>query len=165
MSAEIEGAKPLLLVDIDGVLNPHLQRGIELPSHFQLYQVGGQRVHLSGLHGKWLRALSDNYDLVWATTWEADANAPIAPLIGAPDDLPYISFTDRDADDWTWKLPAVDAFVGDRPVAWLDDDPGEGADAWAAQRPVATRLLIPDRHLGWRWDEYERLITFAKELS
>jgi len=94
--------------------------------------------------------------------WDADANALIGPIIGAPPNLPVISFTDRDAKDWTWKLPAVERFVADRPLAWLDDDPGQGADDWAADRSVPTLLVKPDGYVGWTDAECGALVNFAR---
>lgn len=99
---------------------------------------------------------------MWATTWEADANALIGLIVGGPSNLPVISFTDQDAKDWTWKLPAVERFVADRPLAWLDDDAGQGADEGAAARSAPTLLVKPDGYVGWTEAEYVALVHFAK---
>jgi hypothetical protein len=157
-----ESAKPLLLIDIDGVLNPHVGPGIEAGPEFEVHAIHNQIVRLNRMHGAWLHSLLAAYDLVWATTWEEDANRLIAPAIGAPDDLPVISFPDRDSLGWTWKLPAVRGYVQNRPAVWLDDDPGEGAEEWAAQRGVPTRLIRPNGYDGWRESELEELWTFVR---
>ncbi len=134
---------PLLLIDVDGVLNPYVRPRTTLGAQYATHRIGEQVVRLTTSHGEWLHRLAELYDLVWATTWEADANAFVGPIIGAPPNLPVISFTDRDDKDWTWKLPAVERFVADRPLAWLDDDPGQGADEW---RPfVRSRLSSSSR--------------------
>jgi hypothetical protein len=85
----------------------------------------------------------------------------IGPVIDAPQDIPTIAFSELDSLGWTWKLPAVEAFVGDRPVAWLDDDPGEGADDWAVGRMAPTTLIRPIPHLGWTSAETDLLLDFA----
>jgi hypothetical protein len=157
-------AKPLLLLDIDGVLNPHVRPGLDVPPLFETHSVAGQVVRLNPLHGEWLHQLTYAYELVWATTWEEDANKLIAPLIGAPTNLPFVSFADYDSQGWTWKLPAVQRFVGIQPVVWLDDGPGEGAEEWATSRVPATRLIQPDGYAGWSEDEYQQLLAAAEDM-
>jgi hypothetical protein len=39
-------------------------------------------------------------------------------------------------------VPAVDAYVGDRPLAWIDDMLTSEAQLWAAKRAAPT-LLVP----------------------
>jgi len=46
----------------------------------------------TGSHSAWLRELSGVYDLIWATTWEHDANKHIAPRLGLPP-LPVVEFS------------------------------------------------------------------------
>lgn len=43
--------------------------------------------------GQRLMSLEGDYELVWATTWNADANRLISPLVGLPDDLEVIDFS------------------------------------------------------------------------
>lgn len=64
----------------------------------------------------------------------------IATVLYLPLDPPVIEF-DRDSEDTTWKLPDVRRFVGDRPVAWIDDDLWEDAFEWAEERSSATLLI------------------------
>lgn len=90
-----------------------------------------------------------------------DANAFIGPAIDAPPDLPFISFSEQTQGGWTWKLPAVKRYVGERPVAWLDDDPGSDVDEWAAGRGSPTLIARPDPVAGWVSAEYETLLRFA----
>jgi hypothetical protein len=157
--------KPLLLIDVDGVLNPWVRGGDPIPEGYITHRVGGQIVLLADHHGEWLRELADHFDLAWVTTWEAEADALIAPIIDAPAGLPYISFHERTDDGWTWKLPAVRRFVEDRPVACLDDDPGPDADEWATSRTAPTLLVMPDPELGWTREECDELIAFAKTCA
>jgi hypothetical protein len=115
--------RPLLLIDVDGVLNPYVRPGAAPPDGYAVHHLGGQRVVLSFQHGAWLHELAEQFDLAWVTAWEAEANSLIGPMIGAPPDLPVIQFHERLVDGWIWKLPAVRRFAEDRPMAWLDDDP------------------------------------------
>ncbi|MER7705423.1 HAD domain-containing protein [Kitasatospora sp. NPDC097605] len=67
--------KPLLFLDVDGVLNP-VCPGPE--ADFDSHTLFGYTVLLSARHGTWLRELADSYELVWATTW---GNAPSLHLV------------------------------------------------------------------------------------
>jgi hypothetical protein len=129
-------ALPLLLLDVDGVVCPLGKTATE--------QVAIASTYVSLSHHRllpvWLAELAEVFELVWATTWEHDANAILAPLLGLPD-LPVIGFKGTVVGPGeTVKLPSVRRFVGDRAFAWVDDRLGVDAMAWAAHRPVATLL-------------------------
>ena len=90
--------RPLLLLDVDGVLNPLGVR--EAPGFIPFVvddpgAVGTVPVLLSPEHGRWLTSLADEYQLVWATSWEGDADRLIAERVGLPRGLPFIAFTDQ----------------------------------------------------------------------
>lgn len=78
--------RPILFLDVDGVLNP-LGSGRN-PSGFIRYELLGYEVWLSTAHGKWLGDLRRWFDLVWATTWEHEAPRLIAPRIGLEGKVP-----------------------------------------------------------------------------
>ncbi len=155
--------KPLLLVDIDGVLNPFVRAGDLMPEGYTEHVIAGQQVLLRRIHGEWLHDLADRFELAWVSTWEAASNTLIGPAIGAPPELPYIEFRERTDDGWTWKLPAVRRYAEDRALAWLDDDPGPDAAGWAATRAARTLIVSPDPRTGWTEDEYRQLVAFGAE--
>ena len=161
-----QASRPLLLLDVDGVLNP---LGVSDAPGFAAYWLGDPgtggrvRVLLSPDHGRWLTALGDAFDLVWATSWEQDADLLIADLVGLRRGLPFISFTDQTG--WTSKLPDVVRFVGDRAVAWVDDQLGPEVHAWAAARDAPTILLETDHRVGLTVEHIERLREFADHAS
>ena len=72
--------RPLLLIDVDGVLCPF---GSHCPEGYRLTE-DGPRVWVSERNARWLAELSGYFELVWATMWEHRANAVIAPLYGLP---------------------------------------------------------------------------------
>lgn len=156
--------KPFLLVDVDGVLNPYPRQPAAFPPGYTAFAIGVQQVWLWPAHGIWLHELAKWFELVWASTWEAETNSAIGARIGAPPGIPHLHFTHLDPQGWTWKLPAVQGYVADRPVAWLDDAPGWGAEAWAASRVAPTRLIRPDQHTGWTEEEFAELVDFGKRL-
>jgi hypothetical protein len=156
-------AKPFLVIDVDGVLNPyHAPPGV-VPPGFTEHTIKGYRVLLRPQDGPALAAFADRFELVWATTWEDDANRLLAPILGMPK-LPVVHFEDP---TWRtdWKIPAVAAFVGDRPLAWIDDDFREDADGWAKGRPAPTLLVRPDPAVGLLSRHFRALDRFAAQLA
>jgi hypothetical protein len=138
--------KPYLLIDVDGVLNPFAAKATRRPEGYITQHVKsgpggcrwadkGIRVWLNPAHGPMLLALTGLVDLVWATAWEHSANALIAPVIGLPE-LPVIEFPRRDSYPFgqIFKRDDVEAYAGDRPFAWLDDDFEPGDLEWAKAR-------------------------------
>jgi hypothetical protein len=87
-------AAPLLFLDVDGPLNPYAAKPERRPQgHVTLRVPGGGRrplrLWLAPAHGPALLGLG--YELCWATSWMADANRWIAPVLGLPE-LPFVDF-------------------------------------------------------------------------
>ena len=80
---------PLLLIDVDGVLNPFAAK--RCPAGYVEEQIAGFPVRLRAADGPALLAYADRFELAWATTWEDQANTEIGPRIGLPP-LPVIHF-------------------------------------------------------------------------
>jgi hypothetical protein len=155
--------RPLLLVDVDGVLNPWLAAGC--PDGFRQYWFpSGERVLLSPGHGELLRSLAGSFELVWATAWEHMANRLICPIIALPE-LPVIEFPDTGPDEVFRKLPAVIDSVGDRPCAWIDDDHRPDHYVWARQRGVPTLIVDIDPAEGFTPPQAARLAEWAATLA
>jgi hypothetical protein len=152
--------RPLLLLDIYGVLNPLVR---EAPG-FTAYRMGGMPVLLNPDHGRWLCDLADLFEITWASSWERDADL-VAAKVGLPLGLPYLAFTHTDGwaagDDWLNKLPAVSRFVGNRPLAWVDDVFDAYTREWAASRGVPTLLVETDCRVGLTGEHIERLRAFV----
>lgn len=120
--------KPLLFLDVDGVLNPaDPHPGTDFKAHTLL----GFRVLLSRRHGDWLHELARVYEICWATTWEEDANTHIAPALGLPV-LPVVRFAGYKPQPGDPRVRLMELFSGakwapllryadGRPFAWLDD--------------------------------------------
>jgi hypothetical protein len=168
--------KPLLLLDVDGVLNPFAAKPTKRPEGYETYRLTpahtwgdkGMRVWLSPAHGPMLLALTGLVDLVWATAWEDEANTLIAPVIGLPE-LPVIEFPRRDSYPFgqIFKRDDVEAYAGDRPFAWLDDDFEPGDHEWAAARTesgIPTLLLHISPRLGIRQEDVNQVAEWAAQV-
>ena len=110
--------RPLLLVDVDGVLNPYAADTCpEGYCEFNFFE-GEEPVRLADVHGKWLRELGEVFNLVWATGWGDEAPRRISPVLGLPEFsvivFPRVPFPPVE------KLPAIRYFVGTGPShGWM----------------------------------------------
>ncbi|MFH8517208.1 hypothetical protein ACH4CE_19365 [Streptomyces gelaticus] len=144
--------KPLLLIDIDGPLNPY--EALAQPRPPDGYAKHLTRptgwdygpplpVLLNPEHGRALLTLADRYELVWATTWKDEANVWIGPRLGLPP-LPYIDWPSMhgSAPDGTyWKTQYVVEYAAGRPFAWVDDEIAEQDQEWVLGQGATEALL------------------------
>jgi hypothetical protein len=140
--------KPLLLVDIDGVISLWgFAPDARPPGVWTL--VDGIGHYLSTTAAEQLRELAGAYELTWCSGWEEKANDELPRTVGVGP-LPFLSFDRVPTPGNThWKLGAIDAHVGDRPVAWIDDAFTPACRAWARRRSAPTLLVptVPERGL------------------
>ncbi|MCH9732231.1 MAG: hypothetical protein K0U84_21575 [Actinomycetia bacterium] len=105
----VNATRPLVAIDIDGVLNPlpselanvalparlpgYVEHEITLPAgqrHLPYLRGHGTetvhgRVLVNNVHARWIRSLLDRgVEVGWATTWEHFANEVFGPLLGLP---------------------------------------------------------------------------------
>ena len=135
--------KPLLLIDVDGVISLFGFDPARPPEgRFQL--VDGIVHLLSATAGKHLRELAAEFELAWCTGWEEKANEYLPLALELPGPLACLSFGAAvPIPDAHWKVAAIDAFAGsERPVAWIDDAHDDSCAEWARRRPGPT-LLVP----------------------
>ena len=135
--------KPLLLVDVDGVISLFGFASESRPAGAWMNVDG--IVHLiSATAGRHLQALASTFDLAWCTGWEENANERLVAALALSGPLPVVALDARPERTAHWKLAAIDAHAGTRPVAWIDDAFDEACHAWAAARPAPTLLVATD---------------------
>src|SRR3954452_13134581 len=145
-------ARPLLLVDVDGVISLF---GFDAaaPPPGRLALVDGLPHLLSHQTASRLKRLISVYDCAWCTGWEERADESLPLLLGLRVGWPYVPLgggtrTGRSVPGH-WKLAGIDRFAGrERPLAWIDDAHDAACEAWAAQRPGATLLVSTDPAVG-----------------
>lgn len=170
--------RPLLLIDVDGPLNPfaaprlpegyteHLMRP---PSYLaeslkpRAY-VEPLKVWLNPAHGAALRDLP--FELWWCSTWGEEANQFIAPQIGLPDLRVVPLGKPKTRPDRTcWKTWDVARWCMDVPFAWVDDDIGQADRAYVqAVHNAPSFLLSIDPVVGLVDADFDRLRTWAESL-
>lgn len=137
--------RPLILVDVDGVLNVAASAGerrrlcyhegwrqkrVELP-------VGAFRLFWNPASGPLLTRLAaeTGAELAWGTTWEEYANLVVGPLAGLPR-LPVCPVA-----DFPHKANGVIAWTAGRPFVWFDDEP-DAAEVTANLAGTQPHLVV-----------------------
>jgi hypothetical protein len=146
--------KPLLLLDIDGALSPMVGRG----------ESGEDLLWVTGIEGvdkrlpQWLEELGAIFTLVWASSWEGEANSIFGPGLGLSE-LAFVHF-DR-MGEATWKLRSVLEYVGVRRFAWVDDDIYGDALIAVRDHPGGALLVKTAPRRGITQDNVDALLAFG----
>jgi hypothetical protein len=179
----------VLLIDVDGPLNPYAAKPHQRPEGYathrwmtprwetaerhRLSEEGRPnkrpkplRVWLHPGHGALLAALP--VELAWATTWEEEANTYISPVLGLPA-LPFIAWPSprpTPADGVFWKTPSIVEWAAGRPFCWLDDELTPADSGWvAAHHPGAALLRRIDPGVGLLPDDFAAVASWATTLT
>ncbi|MFG3255417.1 HAD domain-containing protein [Streptomyces sp. NPDC048172] len=147
-----EDPLPLLFLDIDGPLIPF---GAPPPQGYPAYGTPSAPhgadsnpllARVDPAHGTRLAALP--CELVWATTWEEEANECLAPLLGLPPlavvDWPEPSAAAHEQDvraGLHWKTRTLVARAAGRPFVWVDDELTAADRTWTAAHHGGHALL------------------------
>jgi len=162
-------SKPLLFLDVDGVLNPEPVSSGRRPAGFETHRmrpsgwanprVKPLRVWLNPEHGRQLLDLP--VELVWGTTWEHEANEWISPHVGLPQ-LPFVKF-----DSGTPGPGVLATYAAGRPFAWLDDELRVEHDGkWLTENGVKNFLLVLVAPFqGLRQSHLDRVREWARALD
>ena len=135
MIASHDGRSPLFL-DVDGPLIPFrarpVGRRIATSDGIASAEASGSPLmdRLDPTDGRKLLELG--CELVWATSWMADANEVVAPRLGLPQ-LPVVDFPDDDTmpeHGLHWKTKFLTEWAGGRPFVWLDDEITDADRRW-----------------------------------
>lgn len=152
------------MVDIDGVVSLFAFDARARP-HGSFHSIDGIPHFLSSKAAEHLLALAPQFELVWASGWEEKANEYLPHLLGLPA-LPHLSFQRSvGRANAHWKLDAIDAYAGVRPLAWIDDAFNEACHEWASARETPTLLVETMPASGLTQQEAEILEHWAQALA
>ncbi len=168
--AAMEPGKPLVLVDVDGVLNPARSQA---PGYRRQWVFPGglaRRLLLNPSHGPMLTELAEMADaeLVWATYWRNRANTWIAPRVGLPTPryvpIPRCCRPPAGSSLGTWKACQVAGWVGKTPFVWFEDDAG-AVSYIAGQQGLGRHLVVKvDPAIGLTYSHAERARAWLNDL-
>lgn len=156
--------RPLLLLDVDGVLSLF---GFDprRPPAGPFVSVDGIPHLLSTAAAAHVAALADAFELVWCTGWEEKADEHLPFALGLPAGVPHLTFDSAPVPGRHWKLNAIEAHAGpDRPLAWVDDGHDRECHDWALARSGPTLLITPEPATGLTAAHRDRLLAWAATL-
>ncbi|MDT3440646.1 MULTISPECIES: HAD domain-containing protein [unclassified Pseudofrankia] len=149
--------EPLIFLDVDGPLIPFGAPAGAYPNHgpgcgSASSEANPLLARINSGHGSRLAALPG--ELVWATTWMADANDYVAPRLGLPE-LAVVTWPEpSEFDAWDerhglhWKTRALVTWAAGRPFAWVDDEITSPDRTWVMAHHRGPALLhrVDPRH-------------------
>jgi hypothetical protein len=182
-------ARPLLLLDIDGVLNvfgawglvrgPGDREGRLVPpgDGYRVAHADGWNLLIPTEAQRWVARLEAHLDIVWSTMWEAKAVEHFAPIAGFGTTWDWIDFTAHAGaslgERWgvgvgDHKHAGIVATAGDRPAAVVDDDLAPVTRLWASAREdegIPTLTIKPDPAVGLTAADVDAVMEFARRVA
>lgn len=187
--------RPVLLLDIDGVLNLFPRYTIEGGAVIDRVtrQTDRHRVRLdedqkstyllnipADAHAL-VTQLAEHFDVHWYTMWNSAADAVFAQVANLPT-FPYFEcdwVDGRKAYDRIWapewmrkyiwiaKTPLIPGYVGSRPFVWIDDDTGPVDTLWLSDQPALGEfsIITVEPHIGLTQAVVDEAIEWARSLT
>ena len=167
--------KPLLMVDIDGVISlfgvlaaagPASRRRAPPAARGRFHSIDGIPHFLSSTAAAHLLALADDFDLVWASGWEEQAEEYLPHLLGLPAGLPSCASSARARARPTPTGSSTRSTPTRAAPAGLDRRRLQrGLPRWARARPAPTLLVQTEPEDGLTSGRRELLAAWARQRA
>lgn len=173
--------KPLLLLDVDGPLNPYAAKATRRPEGYETHRYDWSglnlRVWLNPEHGA--KLLDLGYELVWATMWENEANSFIGPKIGLPE-LPFIDFRNNGRvivggsnvylGELYVKTPRISYVMKKyhygRPFIWVDDEATPQDEQFLRETTDSeVKVFTIDPKIGLTNEDFDEMKAWKEQLD
>ena len=110
--------RPLLLLDIDGVISLFGFDPARRPAG-RFLMVDGIAHYLSAGVGEHLRTLGGAFELAWCSGWEEKAEEYLPYALELPAGTRYLTFeAEAEPDGRHWKLASIDRYAGPQNGRW-----------------------------------------------
>lgn len=170
--------KPIMLLDVDGPLNPFAAKATRRPEGFETHrtrptgwEVGKPlRVWLNPSHGA--KLMDCGYDIVWCTAWEGEANEWIGPHIGLPeleaiDWGPHEAYIDKKLH---WKTRQIVSYMTDMhpgvPFIWVDDEASKKDEEYLEEKlDVPLKIFVISPKDGLQDEDFEKMKEWAEKYD
>lgn len=174
------GRKPLLLLDVDGVLNA-------FPATWQTgytrKAIDGYPIHFHHEVRQMVSALDKAFEIVWFTLWNHRAAPGIGPHVGLSDAVHLTTSWERGWDVahaagctatrinqmMYARTPLLPELVGtERHWVWIDDAHSASDHEYLVEAgldPRRFRLVRTDPEIGLTWEDVNRAMEFAQALA
>lgn len=146
--------KPILFLDVDGVINACSQKVTDCVT----FKAEGFTIRIRHHVPDCIRRLAEVYEVVWMTTWRDKAGPAFAHRIGLTGDEPYVPWDHM-------KIPALLQWACDRAFAFVDDDA-----EWELRRlgrscdNIGGLIITPDVKVGLTEEHTKELLAYAESL-
>jgi|ERR1035437_1436543 hypothetical protein len=163
MTTQKSSQRPLLLLDVDGVLSPFDKNG-EIPEGFKMAETDvPYYLCLNKIHKIWIEELAEVFDIVWATTWENMSNSVVGKALGVRE-FPIMPLNHKKIHSVN-KFWSIEDYVEKRPCVWIDNSIWQFERDWAKGRHVKTLLIKTDPYVGLIREHVDKALVFAKSLQ
>lgn len=183
ISDNVDSPRAVLVLDIDGAINPYFAKHTLETSPERLPGFEGFRIEseVHGIASAYLQTgvLIDTFrklqslsvELVWGSAWNEGANL-VLEMLGLSEVWPTIIFPeemDFSMDIQTWKLSTVQEYIEshyaeDVPVLWIDDEIFSDAEQWISSRSGGGLLFRPERHQGVTESHWNQILELVTQL-
>ncbi len=155
--------KPILFVDVDGVISLFGFESIEEPPG-PFHWIDGIAHCIKLEAGPLLKQLEEDFEMVWATGWEEKANEYLPRLLDLEREWPSLVFDGHAVfGSAHWKLGPISEYAGERPAAWIDDNLDDECQRWADEREAPTLLVTTETDTGITEEHVATLLDWVAE--